>query len=443
VRSSRKKWEYATLEQVCQFQNGFAFKSKMFKDQGTPVLRISSIQNEELCDNRPVFIHRNDYKENLTKYEVYDGDLVIAMSGATTGKIGFNNTGVTFLLNQRVGKFIPSEKLDIKYLFFFLLTEAEKNLKISAGSAQPNLSTKQIKNFLLPLPPLPEQKRIVAILDEAFAGIDQALANTEKNLANAREVFENYLNGVFTHKSKDWNSTTLDKLAEFKNGLNYSKNSKGESIKIVGVKDFQNNYFVPFEGLDTVQIDGKLNVEYTLQDGDILTVRSNGNRELIGRCMLVDGITHKTSYSGFTIRIRLKSSDIDPKFLVHYLKSGIIRKLLTQNGGGANISNLNQKMLSALPIIMPIIERQLQIVKGIEEVSYQSNQLISIYQKKLNALAELKQSILHKAFTGELTQSPEQELAEACCPSPALKDRAIFGCPSGTMLPSRPRGAER
>jgi type I restriction enzyme S subunit len=92
----------------------------------------------------------------------------------------------------------------------------------------------------------------VAILDEAFEGIDRAIANTEKNLANSRELFESYLNVIFTQKGDGWEEKKLGDIATFRNGLNFTKSSKGESIKIVGVKDFQNYFWVQEDQLDSV-----------------------------------------------------------------------------------------------------------------------------------------------------------------------------------------------
>ena len=97
------------------------------------------------------------------------------MSGATTSKLGFNTEGTVFYLNQRVGKFEPGKKLNKRFLYHFLSTKVEENLRISAGSAQPNLSTEQIKNFALPLPPIEDQAHIVAAL-EALATETQRLA---------------------------------------------------------------------------------------------------------------------------------------------------------------------------------------------------------------------------------------------------------------------------
>ncbi|MGH6795741.1 MAG: restriction endonuclease subunit S, partial [Methylocella sp.] len=265
----------------------------------------------------------------------------------------------------------------------------------------------------IPVPPLPEQRRIVAILDETFEGIAAAVANAEKNLANARELFEIYLNSVFTQKGEGWVEKKLGDIATFKNGLNFTKNSKGELIKIVGVKDFQNDFFVPVSKLETVRIDGQLGTDYELQSGDILTVRSNGNKQLIGRCILADGVPKKTSHSGFTIRIRVRSNDTNPAYLVHFLKSKTSRERLIESGDGANISSLNQQALSGLPINLPPLAEQPVIVKKIDAIDAESKRLEAIYQQKLAALAELKQAILQKAFAGELTSAPEKALSEA------------------------------
>ena len=205
----RQGWEIRKLGEVCDFQNGFAFKSKTFKEKGIPIVRITNIQDEKLNLSKVVYIDPKDYDKDLSRYEIRKSDLLIAMSGATTGKIGIHQTDEKLLLNQRVGKFSPKPVLNKSFLFNFLATKVEESLSISAGAAQPNLSTEQIKNFKIPLPPLPEQKRIVAVLDEAFAAIDKAKANAEQNLKNAKELFESYLQGVFENKGEGWEEKAL------------------------------------------------------------------------------------------------------------------------------------------------------------------------------------------------------------------------------------------
>jgi type I restriction enzyme S subunit len=191
-------WVETRLEEVCGLQNGFAFKSRTFKPSGSPILRISNIQDGRIdAANRIVFFDPNDYRENLDRYRVVKGDLLIAMSGATTGKLGFNTEDKVYYLNQRVGKFEPTDRLDKRFLYHFLSTKVEENLAISAGTAQPNLSTEQIKGFLLPLPSIGEQQRIVDGLETLSAEAQRLTRLYKRKLAALRELKKSLLHKAF------------------------------------------------------------------------------------------------------------------------------------------------------------------------------------------------------------------------------------------------------
>ena len=192
-------WVEKRLEEVCGLQNGFAFKSSTFKPSGAPILRISNIQDGRIeAGNRLVFFDPKDYRENLDRYRIVEDDLLIAMSGATTGKLGFNSESTIYYLNQRVGKFEPSEKLNKRFLYHFLSTKVEENLRISAGAAQPNLSTEQIKGFVLPLPSVDEQERIVEAL-ETLSEETQRLARLyDQKLAALDTLKKSLLHQAFT-----------------------------------------------------------------------------------------------------------------------------------------------------------------------------------------------------------------------------------------------------
>ncbi len=194
-----KGWVETRLEDVCGLQNGFAFKSSTFKPSGAPILRISNIQDGRIdAGNRLVFFDPKDYRENLDRYRIVEDDLLIAMSGATTGKLGFNTESTVYYLNQRVGKFEPSERLNKRFLYHFLSTKVEENLRISAGAAQPNLSTEQIKGFVLPLPSVDEQERIVEAL-EVLSEETQRLARLyERKLAALAALKKSLLHQAFS-----------------------------------------------------------------------------------------------------------------------------------------------------------------------------------------------------------------------------------------------------
>ncbi|MDE7433987.1 MAG: restriction endonuclease subunit S [Mycoplasmoidaceae bacterium] len=114
----REQVEWKMLSTVCSFKNGFAFKSSLFKQEGEPILRITNIHDGIVDEKGSVYFNKNDYKEDLSLFEIKQGDIVVAMSGATTGKMGCNYIDKVFYLNQRVGKIEPNEeKLNTRYLF--------------------------------------------------------------------------------------------------------------------------------------------------------------------------------------------------------------------------------------------------------------------------------------------------------------------------------------
>jgi type I restriction enzyme S subunit len=145
-----------------------------------------------------VFFDPKDYRENLDRYRIIKDDLLIAMSGATTGKLGFNTGDTVFYLNQRVGKFEPSKKLHKRFLYYYLSTKVEENLRISAGAAQPNLSTEQIKSFALPLPDIDEQVRIVEGLESLSEETQRLASLYEQKLAALAALKGSLLHQAFT-----------------------------------------------------------------------------------------------------------------------------------------------------------------------------------------------------------------------------------------------------
>ena len=297
-------------------------------------------------------------------------------------------------------RILDASVLDYRYLYYALTIRHAEVPFDWVLKAHPSTIRKLYKD--IPVLPLPEQHRIVTILDEAFDGITTAKANAEKNLQNARALFESYLQSVFTERGEGWGMKPLGEMAAFRNGINFTKTSKGDPIRILGVKDFQSNHWAPLESLDSIIPDGVVPDSDTLQKNDIVFVRSNGNPELIGRCLLIGDVSERTTHSGFTIKARLQTEDVLPTYLCHFLKSGRTRREMIDGGNGANIKSLNQGTLSRLVIPFPSLADQVQIVQRLEEIQEETQRLESIYQQKQSALDALKKSLLHQAFSGQL-----------------------------------------
>lgn len=289
---------------------------------------------------------------------------------------------------------------DLQFLYYLLL---HLELPSLAKGVKPGINRNEVYSLSVNISSLPEQQRIVAILDETFEAIAAARANAEQNRQNARALFESYLQSVFSQRGDGWTEKPLGEMATFRNGVNFTKSSQGEPIKILGVKDFQDYYWAPLNSLDSIIPDGTLPDTDTLQQNDIVFVRSNGNPELIGRCLLIGEVQERTTFSGFTIRARRFTEEVLPQYLCHFLKSSHIRRELVDGGNGANIRSLNQGALSKLRINFPVaLSEQERIVEQLETMQSETQRLESLYQRKIAALDELKQSLLQQAFSGQL-----------------------------------------
>ena len=293
---------------------------------------------------------------------------------------------------------LPKESNSIHFINYAL--QSLDLSKYKQGAAIPHIYFRDYGETEIVVPPLEEQKRIVAVLDKKFAQIETLKTAAEKNLQNAKQLFQAELEKAFSNTS--WEKKRLGDCGTFKNGMNFASTESGYSIHSLGVGDFKNLYKIEnTETLSEISLNAAPSEEYLLKDGDIVFVRSNGNKELVGRCLLVYPKNIPTTYSGFCIRFRKDFDQLDADFLLHFMKSDKSRKIL--NGKeGANISNLNQKILGDFEVPLPPLEEQKRIVAHLDSLSEKVHQLEEIYTKQLADCYELKQAFLQKAFEGEL-----------------------------------------
>lgn len=401
---SEVKWEVKKLGEVCDFQNGFAFKSKKYKESGLPIIRITNIQNEEIDIKNLVYFDKADYNVNLDRFKVCQGDLLIAMSGGTTGKLGINNNSNTFYLNQRVGKFVPGNKINRIFLYYFLTTKVEESLKIAAGAAQPNLSTEQITNFEIPLPSISEQQRIVSLLDKAFESIDQAKANAEKNLENAKELFESYLESVFETKGEGWEEKRLEEITT-KIGSGATPRGGQASYKTEGISlvrsmnihdwEFREHNLAFIDDNQAKALNG-----VTVHVEDVLL---NITGASVARCCVIPKEYLPARVNQHVSIIRPIKEIINSRFLNYMLTSRPFKDQLLETGEqGATRQAITKRQIENFVVTYPSIKIQEEIVSRLDNIRLETIQLESQYQTKLENLEELRKSILEKAFNGEL-----------------------------------------
>jgi type I restriction enzyme, S subunit len=191
-----------------------------------------------------------------------------------------------------------------------------------------------------------------------------------------------------------WPTKRLGELAEFRNGVNYNKSSFGVGIKVVGVSDFQDYTKPRYAELEQINPDGIVTERNILHDGDIVFVRSNGNRELIGRSLFIEQPPEEVTHSAFSIRLRFTSREVHPKFYAYCFRTPLIRQGLTAQGGGTNINNLNQDILNALEVPLP----PLPVQRRIADILSAYDDLMENNQRRIRILEQMTRDIFRQWF---------------------------------------------
>ena len=382
-------WQRKKLADVLKIQNGYAFDSKNFNSsKGMPLVRIRSlklgIEAETFFDG--------PYDD---KYVVKAGDLLIGMDG----EFGcYEWKGEPSLLNQRVcrlqdftGQLIP------KFLFYGVNDYLKAIEDVTGFTTVKHLSSKQILDIDFPVPPLPEQHRIVAILDEAFDGIATARANAEKNLHNARALFESHLQSVFTQRGEGWIERSIGDICTLKSGTSVGvslEKAKGE-IPYVKVSDMtyagneteivSSSRFLGMADVGKNAVFPAGTTIFPKRGGAILTNKKRLTALPICADLNIMGV--------------IPSGNLHPRLLYYYFLNVDMRLI----GSGSSIPQINNYDIAPLKISFPETQdEQEAILQILDNLSAETQRLESLYQRKLAALDALKQSLLHQAFSGAL-----------------------------------------
>jgi len=382
----KQGWEIKPLKEFLEVQNGYAFNSKLFNNtDGMPLIRIRDLKNGR--NTKVKFVGKYDEKYVVTK-----GDFLIGMDG----EFGcYEWIGDDALLNQRVCR-LQDFKNDLipKFLFHGINKYLKDIEDVTTYTTVKHISSKQIKGITFPIPPLDEQKRIVAKLDECFEAIHIARTNVEKNLSNAKELFQSQLNQIFasTGSATDGDSPELAEGWVEKKLVEVCENLDSRRIPITKNKRISGD--IPYYGASGI-------VDYVADfifDEDLLLVSEDGANLLARTYPIAFPISGKTWVNNHAHALKFENMG-SQKFVEYYLNS---IKLDDYVSGMAQ-PKLNQKMLNSIPVPYPEIDIQKEIVNQLDDLKSKTQTLESNYQQELDALDELKKSILQKAFRGELT----------------------------------------
>ncbi|QTR55183.1 restriction endonuclease subunit S [Thiothrix unzii] len=415
-----KGWQAKPLVQLCTlFTDGDWIESKDQSLDGIRLIQTGNVGCGEFKDRRDKarWISQETF-EKLKCEEVFPDDCLISRLPDPVGR--------SCLIPETGDKMITSVDCSIIRLnrsfiiadFFNYYTQSAKYLEEveskCSGATRKRISRKNLGEVEILLPPLPEQKRIVAILDEAFANISQTVANAEKNLANARELFDSYLNEVFTHKGEGWEEKYLSdgellKIIDGDRGSNYPTASEffpEEYCLFLSTKNVRPDGFKFNETMFITKEKDQALRKGKLQRLDVVLT----TRGTIGNVAIYD---EKVDFENIRINsgmliFRPNQSLILSEYLFEVLRSNFIKKQINASVSGAAQPQLPIKTINNFKIpVHPSIEKQKFISNKIKKLSCECEELEDIYRRKLAALAELKQALLQKAFTGELTAADQ------------------------------------
>ena len=404
----KEGWELIDLGSVCHVQRGLTYSGKDTVDiSDQVVLRATNI---DLGTGKLIFDELKYLREDLEIKPVYalkkDSLLICFSSGSKShlGKIALvDDDYPNFFFGGFIGQINPSEKIDSKYLFYCLSSETYKDYisNLTDGVNINNLKATDLKSFQIPLPPLPEQQRIVAILDETFSAIDKAKANAEQNLKNAKELFESYLQGVFENGNNDWEVKCLDELGTITSSKRiYKSEYVKEGVpfyRTKEIKELSNGNPITLELFISRDRYEQIKKSFGVpQIGDLL-MSAVGT---IGEIMVIENEDEFYFKDGNIVWFK-DFQRLDTNYL-KYALTAFVEKIKSLAIGSA-YSALTIEKLNKYEIAFPKTkEEQQTIVRQLDALRAETQKLEAVYQKKIADLEELKKSILQKAFAGEL-----------------------------------------
>lgn len=368
----------------------------------------------EICKKASSNISQNQLVDNYGDYPIYgaggflkkvnfyhqDKEYIgVIKDGAWVGRISLLPAKSSVIGTLQY--ILPQDWIDIKFLYYSLLSV--DFLKHKQGSTIPHIYFKDYSEEKIVALPLPEQLRLVSILDQAFVWLDQARKNAEKNLQNAKDIFESYLQNIILNSGKDWEEKRLGELCV--------KITKGSSPNWQWIKYVEEPgiLFVTSENVGRNKlilakkkyVEEKFNVsdkKSILEQGDVLT---NIVWASIGRTAIFS-LNDSANINQAVCMLRCKKEILNNIYLTYILNSPFFQKILHDNEVDNARANLSLSFFNNLAIPVPDLSKQLSIVSQLDTLSTETKRLETIYKRKLACIDELKKSLLKKAFSGDL-----------------------------------------
>jgi len=394
-------WEIKELGDVCLFENGDRgenYPSKSVQTSyGVPFINAGHLKDQVVDFSGMNYIPKERF-DLLGNGKVKKNDILFCLRGSL-GKFACVGDLEEAAIASSLVIIRPREVILNNFAMAYFQSYTCQNMieKFKNGAAQPNLSAGSLKKFIIPVPPLPEQRRIVAILDEAFAGIAAAKEKAEQNLKNEKEVFTHYLKQVFNTKKNGWVENNIGEICLLKSGTTMPHDLEKETGDIPYLKVADMNFE---ENIGCITMSSRFLDKKDIKDSIIIPKGAvifpkRGGAILTNKKRM----TSIPICADLNIMAVIPTCKIESKLLYYYFLDVDMKKI----GTGSSIPQINNYDISPLSIVYPRdLFKQKEIVSFLDEISEETGTLESIYQQKLSNLEELKKSLLQQAFSGAL-----------------------------------------
>lgn len=378
--------------------NGFPPQLQGMVGEQYPMCKASDISYADkfLCTAA------NSVSEEVVKEQRYNiipgGSILFAKIGEAMKK---NNRAINIIpccIDNNCQAMVPHNiNKDFGYYVFSVIDLNE----FDNGGTVPCINNQKLRDYFIPYPSVDEQQHIADYLDHKCSQIDAIIARQQEVIEKLKAYKLSKINEIVVEV--EGTTAHLGYVGNMKNGLNFNVVPDGETLKFLGVGDFKDHYVLDSEEMfSDILVDDEIDSDYMLQSGDIIFVRSNGSKELVGRAVMVENVTFSLSYSGFCIRFRnLRTDILNSKYLLYFFRSPYFRKQLEKYSQGSNISNINQGLLSQISIIIPPVEVQLEAIRKVEKLLDAIDKTIEGKQKIISALRRYQKSMIYEVVTGK------------------------------------------
>ena len=394
------KWSTKPIGELCDLINGRAFKPSDWGTEGLPIVRIQNLNDH----NKPFNNYSGTYSE---KHFIDDGEILLSWSGTPGTSFGcFRWLRGPGLLNQHIFKVrVAEDEMDGDFFIYAVNSRLDEMIRQAHGGVGLRHITKtKLEAIHLPVPKIDEQRRLVARIKECMERVEEIEGLRADSIEEAKATLPSLLNESFLDLLDDYDKVEIGEVAiETRYGTSRKCSTVKRGTAILRIPNVAGG-FVNLDDLKYCPLDDKERNKLTLEKGDLLFVRTNGSRDLVGRCAIYEGNGNDQGYgfASYLIRVRLNQEKMRPHFLAFFLNSTHGRSELDKRRRtSAGQFNINSENLRNIEVPLPPVLIQDKIIESLKDHQTKVTLLQNQLQVAQEQESHIRESILRKAIAGE------------------------------------------